>query len=80
MFVERGCTGCHFSGAGPTLTHVVSKHDPKMLERFILDPPAFYRERDMRPLNAGYMLMPKVKVSEQDVRLILAYLRDIHGE
>lgn len=74
-FSALGCTGCHFSGAGPNLTHVVRKLDAKFLERFIQEPAAVYSERNGRPLNDGYMLMPKVNVSPEQAKHIVAYLR-----
>jgi hypothetical protein len=73
-FQRLGCGGCHFSGAGPNLTHVVQRHDPKLLERFIASPPEVYRERGMRPLNEGYMLMPEMHAGPEDARAIIAYL------
>jgi hypothetical protein len=76
-FAELGCTGCHFSGAGPNLTHVIRKHDRALLERFIPDSPSVYRERKGAPLNAGYMLMPKGKATAEDVQVILAYLQEL---
>lgn len=72
-FAELGCSGCHFSGGGPNLTNVVKKHDDKLLERFILDPQEVYRERNMKTLNPGYMLMPRVVTTREDARDIVAY-------
>ncbi len=74
-FQRLGCGGCHFSGAGPNLTHVVKKHDPKLLQQFIASPPQVYRERAMKPLNEGYMYMPDMHASPEDARAIVAYLR-----
>jgi hypothetical protein len=75
-FQQLGCGGCHFSGAGPNLTHVVRKRDPRLLERFIASPSDVYRERGMRPLNDGYMLMPEMHAGA-DARTIVAYLREL---
>jgi Cytochrome c len=77
-FTRLGCTGCHFSGAGPNLTHVLRKHDRKLLEQFILDPQSVYKQRNREPLNRGYMLMPRMQVTSPDVHDILAYLADLN--
>lgn len=76
-FQTLGCGGCHFSGAGPNLTHVVNKRDQQLLERFIVSPAAIYRERGSRPLNDGYMLMPEMHASANDAKAIVAYLREL---
>jgi len=76
-FQRLGCGGCHFSGAGPNLTHVVRKHDTGLLEKFIASPAAVYRERGMRPLNDGYMLMPEMHATTDDASAIIAYLREL---
>lgn len=76
-FQRLGCGGCHYTGAGPNLTHVVGRQDPKFLERFIANPPEIYRERKMRPINPGYMLMPDMHASAADAREIVAYLREL---
>lgn len=77
IFAQRGCTGCHFSGAGPNLTHVMRKHDRAVLEKLILDSPAFYRARKGEPLNPGYMRMPKVNATPDEIHAILAYLQEL---
>ncbi len=79
-FTRLGCTGCHFSGAGPNLTHVAKKYDEKLLTRFILDPQTVYRERNMQSLNAGYMLMPGLNPTPKETRAIIAYLKEIDKE
>jgi nitrous-oxide reductase len=79
-FAELGCSGCHFSGGGPNLTQVVHKHDDALLERFILDPQSVYRERNMKTLNNGYMFMPRVVASREDVRDIIAYFHSLEKQ
>jgi cytochrome c2 len=76
-FVELGCSGCHFSGGGPNLTKVVHRHDNAFLERFILNPETVYRERKGQSLNSGYMLMPRVVASRDDVQDIITYLHTL---
>jgi hypothetical protein len=79
-FVRLGCTGCHFSGAGPNLTHVVRRRNPVLLERFIVNPADVYRERGMKPLNEGYMLMPDMHATSSDASEIVAYLRELDAQ
>lgn len=76
-FKQLGCGGCHFSGAGPNLTHVVRRQSPKFLEQFIANPPEVYRERGERSLNEGYMLMPDMHATPEDARDIVAYLQEL---
>jgi Cytochrome c len=79
-FKRLGCGGCHFSGAGPTLTHIVRNQDEQLLERFIASPPAVYHERGMRSLNEGYMLMPDMHATPQEAHDIVAYLHEMNRE
>jgi len=79
-FQRLGCGGCHFSGAGPNLTHIVRNQDAHLLERFIASPSTVYRERDMKSLNEGYMLMPDMHATPEDARDIVAYLEEMNRE
>ena len=79
-FARLGCGGCHFSGGGPNLTHVVNKHNDALLERFIQNPQSVYRERKGQPLNVGYMLMPNMNATHEDARAIIAYLRELNKQ
>ncbi|HUN89039.1 MAG TPA: cytochrome c [Terriglobales bacterium] len=79
-FQQLGCGGCHFSGAGPNLTHVVRTQDEQLLEHFIASPPSIYQERGMKSLNEGYMLMPDMHATPQQARDIVAYLRELNRE
>lgn len=76
-FTRLGCGGCHFSGGGPNLTHVVTKHDDALLQKFIQNPHDVYRERNGQPLNAGYMLMPNMNATQSDAVAIIAYLKEL---
>jgi len=76
-FMRLECNTCHFSGAGPNLTHVAKKYDRAFLERFIADPTAVYRERKGTSLNTGFMLMPNVHATPSDARSIVYYLTDL---
>ena len=79
-FTRLGCGGCHFSGGGPNLTHVVRKHDTKLLQKFIQNPGTVYRERNNQPLNPGYMYMPNMNASAEDAEAIVAYLKELDKE
>jgi len=79
-FQRLGCTGCHFSGGGPNLTHVVRKHDDAMLTAFISDPEAIYRTRNSQSLNEGFGNMPRLDVTPREVRSIIAYLHELDRE
>ncbi len=76
-FERLGCTACHLGGAGPNLTHIVRRQDPRFLERFIANPSAIYEQRGMRPINEGYTLMPDMHATPQDAREIVAYLQSL---
>ena len=79
-FNRLGCSSCHFSGAGPNLTHELNKHDEAFLERFIQDPSALYTERHGQTLNPGYMPMPNLGVSAEDAHDIVAYLKQLNKQ
>ena len=76
-FMRLECNTCHFSGAGPNLTHVARKYDRAFLTRFITDPPSVYRDRKGIPLNTGFMMMPNVHATHGDAELIVFYLADL---
>jgi cytochrome c2 len=76
-FTRLGCGGCHFSGGGPNLTHVVRRHDEKLLRQFIQNPGAVYRARNNQPLNPGYMYMPNMNATAEDAEAIVAYLKNL---
>ncbi len=76
-FTRLGCGGCHFSGGGPNLTHVIRKHDEKLLRQFIQSPGSVYQQRKNQPLNPGYMFMPNMNASAQDADEIIAYLKEL---
>lgn len=73
-FAAAGCAQCHLAGGAPGLHKVATKFDRRTLARFIHDPEQIYRERNVRPLNEGYMPMPKIEVSADDAQAIALYL------
>jgi cytochrome c1 len=81
LIVQRGCGGCHTVGgvpgatgvAGPNLSNIALRptlagdsipNNPAVLEQWLLDPPA---------LKPG-TTMPKLGLSEQDARDLVAFL------
>jgi|SRR3954470_21935691 cytochrome c2 len=79
-FARLGCGGCHFSGGGPNLTHVVKKHNEELLKRFIHNPHDVYLQRNGQPLNSGYMLMPNMNATQDDATAIIAYLKELNAQ
>lgn len=73
-FAAAGCSQCHLAGGAPGLQNVAAKFDHQTLARFIRNPEDIYRERAMRPLNEGYIPMPRVDVSAADSMAIATYL------
>jgi cytochrome c oxidase subunit II len=68
-FKNQGCYGCHLIGKfgtpiGPDLSHVGSKYPEDYLARWLRDPAL------QRP-NAH---MPKLELTEADVKALAAYL------
>ena len=68
-FKNQGCYGCHLVGKfgtpiGPDLSHVGSKYAPDYLARWLRDP----------ELQRPSAHMPKLELSEDDVRSLAAYL------
>ena len=79
-FQRLGCGGCHFSGAGPNLTHIVRTQDAHLLERFIASPSTIYQERGMRSIHEGYMLMPDMHATPEEAHHIVAYLQQLNRD
>ncbi len=73
-FQKYGCIHCHGSSGAPNLTNVNKKYDDETLRRFIHDPESVYRARGRKPLNDGFMPMPRLNVSEEDAKDIVEYL------
>lgn len=74
-FHRYGCAHCHGSTGAPNLTNVTAKYDPATIRQFIQDPESVYRARGRKPLNDGYMAMPRLNVSSSDASDIVAYLK-----
>jgi mono/diheme cytochrome c family protein len=72
LFVEHGCYGCHTVGnmgtpIGPDLTGVGSRHPQAYLERWVRDPSS------QKPTAH----MPRLELSEAEVRALAAYLASL---
>jgi mono/diheme cytochrome c family protein len=68
-FKDNGCYGCHMIGKfgtpiGPDLSHVGSKYPEDYLARWLRDP-------ELQRPNAH---MPKLELTEADVKALAAYL------
>ena len=81
VLVERGsrvfllrCAGCHLAGAAPSVVNAINRLHKSKLRQFITDPDSVYRERGMKPLNAGHPRMPPPGASETEVDEVVAYL------
>jgi len=69
VFRQQGCYGCHTVGVTGTpiatnLTHIGSKHDQEYFTRWLRDP-------SMQRPTAH---MPKIDLSESEIRDLAAYL------
>lgn len=76
LFKTKGCSGCHkVEGVsdgrlGVELTEVGNKWPIEYLMEFIVDPEANNRES----------LMPKIKLTEDEVKALVIYLKSLTGE
>lgn len=79
-FARYGCASCHYAGGAPNLQNVGSKYDRETLTRFLRDPDSIYRARGYRPLNNNFQPMPKMKLAEDDIPGLVAYLRALSDQ
>ena len=71
-FKNNGCYGCHIIGKfgtpiGPDLSHVGRKYQQEYLARWLRDP----------QLQRPSAHMPKLELTEADVRALAAYLASL---
>lgn len=78
---QKLCSGCHTigggDGAGPDLKGVTAQHPQQWLERMITEPDRLTAEKDPAQLTLVQkfgMEMPKLGVSPEDARKIIAFL------
>jgi mono/diheme cytochrome c family protein len=72
FFFDQGCYGCHMVGKtgtpiGPDLSQVGAKYPPSYLREWLRDPSA----QQPKPH------MPKIDVSEDEVRALAAFLSSL---
>ena len=72
VFVEQGCNGCHMVGKtgtpiGPDLSHIGSRYSETYLQRWLRGP------QQQKPTAH----MPKIDLSEPDIRVLAAYLASL---
>ena len=72
VFVEQGCNGCHTVGKagtpiGPDLSHIGSKYPEAYLQRWLSGP------QQQKPTAH----MPKIDLSEADLRALATYLASL---
>jgi mono/diheme cytochrome c family protein len=72
LFVDQGCIGCHTvermgTPIAPDLSRVGAKYPGRDLEEWLADP------RKHRP----HSHMPRIQLTETEVRLLAAYLRSL---
>ena len=73
LFISQGCYGCHMIGAvgtsaiGPDLSHVGSRYTPEYLVRWLRDPVS------QKPTAH----MPRINLTELEVRALAAYLASL---
>jgi mono/diheme cytochrome c family protein len=73
-FERLGCATCHGAGGAPSLEHVGRKYDRATLVQFISDPETIYAKRDHKPLNAGYLPMPRLEATLHDAEVLSYFL------
>lgn len=73
-FERLGCAGCHIAGGAPSLEHVGSKYDRKTFVAWVSDPETIYARVGHKPLNPGYMPMPRMSASPQEIEAISWFL------
>jgi cbb3-type cytochrome oxidase cytochrome c subunit len=72
LFMDHGCHGCHTVGAmgspiGPDLSRIGARRDAAYLDKWLRDP------AQQKPTAH----MPKIAMSEQDVRALASYLASL---
>jgi hypothetical protein len=73
-FARLGCESCHLAGGAPSLEHVGRKYDRATFVEFVGNPETIYERRGHRPLNPGYVPMPRLAASRRDVEALSWFL------
>jgi mono/diheme cytochrome c family protein len=79
VFQARGCPYCHTIGqgpkTGPDLRGVGRRYDAATLALWLADPEIVYRQTGRRPRNPGFPPMPRISLTESEIRDLVAFLR-----
>ena len=79
LFQGRGCSYCHTIGKGkrqgPDLKNVANRYDREDLKKWLADPEIVYKETGRRPLNRGFAPMPRVVLTEEEIKDLIAFLK-----
>ncbi len=73
-FERLGCPSCHMAGGAPSLEHVGRKYDRATFVAWVSDPETIYARFGRKPLNPGYLPMPRLPASHHDVEAISWFL------
>jgi len=73
-FVRLGCPTCHTAGGAPSLEHVGRKYDRQTFVDWVSNPETVYTRLGRKPLNPGYVPMPRLPASHHDVEAISWFL------
>jgi len=73
-FERLGCPSCHIAGGAPSLEHVGRKYDRATFVDWVSDPETIYARLGRKPLNAGYLPMPRLPASHRDIEAISWFL------
>ncbi len=81
VFIESGCARCHdINGAGgsqaPRLQGLQSKWTPELLEKFLIDPPAYAKgnTRLQAYIKKYPTPMPKLEIASVRRKILVQYL------
>jgi mono/diheme cytochrome c family protein len=73
-FERLGCQSCHMAGGAPSLAQVGRKYDRRTLVDWLNDPETVYARLGRKPLNPGYVTMPRQPISRRDIERISYFL------
>ena len=73
-FERLGCPTCHMAGGAPSLAQVGRKYDRATFVAWVSDPETVYTRLGRKPLNPGYLPMPRVAASHHDIETISYFL------
>ena len=90
IFRRKACKGCHVIGnfegkatKGPDLFEIGKRRDPKWLRGWLKDPKSYIEKKDpiiMAHLEKYPTKMPNLRLKDEDIEAILAYIRSVSEE